>query len=140
MELTKEHKKEIKKAYLASQRAEYDQQASEALNRQRRKSIGDVGMQDVAKKWLVDVTKWLVVILAAGIVFDRLGPKYDFTAMGRVRCNRITGEVEYLQGNTGDGTWQKIARTRATEQIPSFEEYVRANRLDSAQGKVSRTE
>lgn len=68
------------------------------------------------KERLLDVIKWGLVLIIAGIVFYAVFPKYDFkgpVSIGMQRCNRITGGVDQL---VFDGKqWKTLDRTTKKE-------------------------
>ena len=66
------------------------------------------------KERLLDVIKWSLILVVAGMVFYVVCPKYHFMEndIGLVVCrgNKITGEVESTTGRTwkpGGITWKK---------------------------------
>jgi len=46
------------------------------------------------KERFLDVIKWSLILIVAGVVFYVVYPKYHFQDGGVVRCNTLTGEVE----------------------------------------------
>ena len=62
------------------------------------------------KERLLDVVKWGLVLLIAGLIYCVVCPKYYFTGPRGVpmfRCNKITGVVELWDKKTG---WNKMKR------------------------------
>jgi len=51
----------------------------------------------------------IVVIIAVPVFFYLLFPKYHFFREGRIRCNKITGRVEYFLNR--DSGWIDCKRT-----------------------------
>jgi len=51
--------------------------------------------------------QWILIIIAIGIVFYIIYPKYYFTDNGRARCNRITGVVDVV---SFFGDWERIGK------------------------------
>jgi len=41
----------------------------------------------------LDVLKWTVILLIAGLVFYAVCPKYDVVANGLMKFNKITGSI-----------------------------------------------
>lgn len=58
-------------------------------------------MEENLKTWLVDLIKWILIIIIAAVAFYIVCPKYYFDHGGFVRCNKVTGKVEFLRG----GNW-----------------------------------
>ena len=42
----------------------------------------------------LDIIKWVVIIISAGVVFYIVCPKYEFRESGRMRLNKITGVID----------------------------------------------
>ena len=53
------------------------------------------------KERILDILKWAVIILIAGVAFYVLYPKYHFHVRMDKRGNKITGVVEKWDSETG---------------------------------------
>ena len=61
------------------------------------------------KERFLDVIKWGLILIIAGMVFYVVCPKYDFkpTSALYLRHNKITGQIDYLAPGKG---WQRFKK------------------------------
>ena len=73
-------------------------------------------MQEDTRKMFLSAAKWSIVAIVAAIAFYNASPKYFFTNQGRIKCNRITGEVQEVMGQDKKTGAYVFGKTLAKEK------------------------
>ncbi len=57
----------------------------------------------------LSLIKWAIIMVAGAALFYAVYPKYYFHVKpDQIRCNKITGKVEYFEGPPGNYRWMTI--------------------------------
>lgn len=73
------------------------------------------------KERLLDVAKWGLILVIAGVVFYVMYPKYYFGKYGSsnrlFKGNKITGKVEYF--SSWESGWRELRKSRKSISTPA---------------------